>query len=96
MKKKTRRKYSDEFKAEAVKLVTDQGYKTAEAARNLGIHDGVLRRWISPRSPEVAHISRSTEKLQAELKQLKRENERLRMEREILKKAAAFFAKELD
>ena len=96
MKKKTRRKYSDEFKAEAVKLVTDQGDKTAEAARNLGIHDGVLRRWISKRSPEVAHISRSTSKLQAELKQLKRENERLRMEREILKKAAAFFAKELD
>ena len=41
MKKKTRRKYSDEFKAEAVKLVTDQGYKTAEAARNLGILDGI-------------------------------------------------------
>jgi transposase len=96
MKKKARRKYSDEFKAEAVKLVTDQGYKTAEAARNLGIHDGVLRRWISQRSPEVAHISLSTAKLQAELKQLKRENERLRMEREIFKKAAAFFAKELD
>lgn len=63
MKKKARRKYSDEFKAEAVKLVADQGYKTAEAARNLGIHNGVLRRWISQRSSEVAHISLSTSKL---------------------------------
>ena len=96
MNKKARRKYSDEFKAQAVKLVTDQGYKISEAARNLGIHDGVLRRWIIQRSPEVSHISLSTSKLQAEIKQLKRENERLRMEREILKKAAAFFAKELD
>lgn len=94
MKQKTRRQYTDEFKDEAVKLVTDQGYKTTEAARNLGIHDGVLRRWIKERSPEVVHASPSTAKLQAELKLVKRENERLRMEREILKKAAAFFAKE--
>ena len=94
MTKKTRRKYSDEFKDEAIKLVTDQGYKTTEAARNLGIHEGVLRRWIKQGSPEVVHSAPSTAKLQAELKLLKRENERLRMEREILKKAAAFFAKE--
>ena len=94
MSKKTRRKYSDEFKDEAVKLVTEQGYKATEAARNLGIHEGVLRRWIKQRSPEVVHSIPSTVKLQAELKLLKRENERLRMEREILKKAAAFFAKE--
>ena len=96
MKKRVRRKYSDEFKAEAVNLVTDQGYKIVEAARNLVIHDGVLKRWINQQSPEVVHVSQSTPKLQAELKQLRRENERLRMEREILKKAAAFFAKELD
>jgi transposase len=94
MKKKTRRKYSDEFKDEAVRLVTDQGYKATEAARNLGIHEGVLRRWIKQRSPEVVGSSSNTAKLEAELKLLKRENERLRMEREILKKAAAFFAKE--
>ena len=94
MTKKTRRKYSDEFKDEAVKLVTDQGYKTTEAARNLGIHEGVLRRWIKQRSPDSVGSSSSTARLEAELKILKRENERLRMEREILKKAAAFFAKE--
>jgi len=45
--KRTRRKYSDEYKSEAVKRVTDQGYKAAEAARNFGIHVGILRRWIS-------------------------------------------------
>ncbi len=70
MTKKTRRKYSDEFKDEAVKLVTDQGYKTIEATRNLGIHEGVLRRWIKQRSPEIVHSSPSTAKLQAELKLL--------------------------
>ena len=94
MQKKTRRKYTDEFKGEAVRLEGIHFTKTTEAARNLGIHDGVLRRWIKDRSPEVAHASPSTLKLQAELKLVKRENERLRMEREILKKAAAFFAKE--
>lgn len=85
MAKKTRRKYSDEFKDEAVKLVTGQGYETTEAARNLGIHEGVLRRWIKQRSQGVVGSSSSTVKLEAELNALKRENERLRMEREILK-----------
>jgi len=94
MKKKTRRKYTDEFKDEAVKLVTEQGYKTTEAARNLGIHEGVLRRWIKERSPETNYSAAGTAKLQAELKRVRRKNERLKMEREILKKAAAFFAKE--
>jgi len=94
MRKTTRRKYTDEFKDEAVKLVTEQGYKITEAARNLDIHDSLLRRWIKDRSPEDKKNSPETGKLQAELKRVKRENERLRMEREILKKAAAFFAKE--
>ena len=94
MKKTTRRKYTDEFKDEAVNLVTEQGYKITEAARNLGIHDSVLRRWIKERSPESRGDSPGSGQIQAELKRLKRENERLRMEREILKKAAAFFARE--
>ena len=46
MTKKTRRKYTDEFKIEAVELVTEQEYKTSEAARNLGIHVSLLRKWI--------------------------------------------------
>ena len=94
MTKKKRRKYTEEFKEEAVKLVTDQRYKVTEAARNLGIHDSLLRRWIRARKPEEKQSPGYNTRLQAELKLLKRENERLKMEREILKKAAAFFAKE--
>ena len=56
MSKKTRRKYTDEFKVEAIKLVPEQGYKITEAARNLGIHDGVLRKWIKVRSPDTSPI----------------------------------------
>ncbi len=94
MAKTIRRKFTDEFKEGAVKLVTDQGYKIAEAARNLGIHTTQLRRWIKGRLPDSNLAPASMVQLQAELKQLRRENERLRMEREILKKATAFFAKE--
>ena len=94
MTKQKRRKYTDEFKEEAVKLVTGQGYKITDAARNLGIHDSLLRRWIRTRKPGESNPPSSNTKLQAELKRLKRENERLKLEREILKKAAAFFAKE--
>ncbi len=49
MKKTVRRKYTDEFRDEAVKLVTTQGYKITEAARNLGIHDSLLRKRVSLR-----------------------------------------------
>lgn len=67
MKKTTRRKYTDEFKDEAVKLVTGQGYKITEAARNLGIHDSLLRRWIKDRSPDRQDSKPETVKLHAEL-----------------------------
>jgi len=96
MKKKKRKNYTQEFKGEAVKLITEQGYSFAEAGRNLGINPNLLSRWkrdiegdsgrnLSPGSAVV---------MQSELKRLKKENKRLRMEREILKKAAAFFARE--
>ncbi len=95
----TRRKFSREFKEEAVKLVTDQGYGVSEAARNLGIHANVLGRWkreLEGKKTAAGNSSGNggTQVLEAELKKLRRENEQLRMEREILKKAAAFFAKE--
>jgi len=97
MTRKQRKQYTAEYKREAVGLVMEQGYKISEAARNLGIHGGMLGRWVQrakqsghgvifdkgPLSPE-----------QAELHRLRSENKRLLMEREILKKAAAFFAKE--
>jgi len=98
MKKKTRRKYTQEFKEEAVKLITNQGYSFAEAGRNLGVNPNVLSRW--KREIEKAEgsglSSTNAVSIQAELKRLRKENKQLRQEREILKKAAVFFAKESD
>ena len=94
MEKAVRRKFTDEFKEGAVKMDTDQGYKISEAARNLGINATQLCRWIKGTLPDSNPAPASTAQLQAEFKQFRRENERLRMEREILKKATAFFAKE--
>jgi transposase len=92
MSKQTRRRYSDEFKEESVKLITEQGYTVSEAARNLDINVSMLSRWQRELSPEYDGSIAADEK--AELQQLRKENKTLRMEREILKKAAAFFAKE--
>jgi len=88
MSKLKRRSYTDEFKAEAVKLVTDQGYSLAEAARNLGIHGNLLRNWKQKFSTE-SEQQELTEEERMELARLKAENKRLRMERDILKKATA-------
>ena len=92
MSNQTRRRFSDEFKEEAVKLITEHGYKVSEAARNLDINASMLRRWQRELSPESDGSIDTDEK--AELQRLRKENKTLRMEREILKKAAAFFAKE--
>ena len=93
MSKSKRRKYADEFKAEAVKLVTDEGYSVAEAARNLGVQVNLLRNWKQKLSAE-SEVQELTEDQRMELARLKAENKRLRMERDILKKATAFFANE--
>jgi len=92
MSNQTRRRFSDEFKEEAVKLITEQGYKVSEASSNLDINASMLRRWQRELSPESDGSIDADEK--AELQRLRKENKTLRMEREILKKAAAFFAKE--
>ncbi len=86
--KRARRSFGEEFKIEAVKLVTEQDYKVAEAARNLGIADNLLRRWMD----KYAKIDEATSN--EELNRLRAEIKRLRMERDILKKATAFFANE--
>ena len=97
MNQKPRRKYSQEFKHDAVKLATEQGYRLSEAARNLDIDVSVLRRWIigsaKDKSTAFPGNGRMTPE-QVEIKRLREENKRLLMEREILKKAAAFFANE--
>ena len=93
----TRKTYTKEFKQDAVRLVTEQGYKRTEAARNLGIDRGMLGRWIKDFEADEMEAFRGHGKLtveQEELRQLREENRRLKMERDILKKATAFFAKE--
>lgn len=93
-----RRRYTQEFKHEAVKLVTEQGYTQSEASERLGINGQNLSRWIGELTLKTKEPKKLT-KLSAEqeeLLQLRKENKRLKMEREILKKAAAFFANEKD
>ena len=92
-----RKHYSKQFKIDAVKLVTEQGFNVSEAARNLGIHHSSLRHWKrqlesggNKAFPGTGNLSSEKE----ELNRLRKEKNRLRMERDILKKATAFFAKE--
>ena len=89
--KQSRRTHSEEFKREAVKLVCEQQFSVAEAARNLGIHPNLLRSWKQRIEAEETPL---TEDERMEIARLRAENRRLRMERDILKKAAAFFANE--
>ena len=88
-----RRKFTPEFKAEAVKFVLDQGLTRSQAARDLGIAESALCRWVQAQV-ESSKSGSLGDGDRAELKRLRRENATLRKEREVLKKAAAFFAKE--
>jgi len=91
----TRRQYTAEFKRDAVALVTEQGYAVAAAARNLGITPKLLSRWKGEqqRHQEGAFPGQGHQTPEhAQLRQLQEDNRRLRMERDILKKATAFFA----
>jgi transposase len=89
-----RRTFTREFKVSAVRLVTEQEYSVAEAARSLGVDAGSIRGWIKKFSGEAADSPGGESGLKSELRRLREENKRLRLEREILKKATAFFAKE--
>ncbi len=89
-----RRTHSEEFKREAVKLVFDQQISVAEAARNLGIHPNLIRSWKRRIEAENNDDRSLTEDERMEVARLRTENRRLRMERDILKKATAFFANE--
>jgi len=89
-----RRKFTREFKVSAVKLVNEQGYSPCEAAKRLGVDPASVREWVKKFSEEDGLVPSGEGAAQAELRRLRKENARLRMEREILKKAAAFFAKE--
>lgn len=92
----SRKTYSREFKVEAVKLVTEQGMSRKQVARDLGIDLASLRSWIKALSEEPADPKRAFpgqgHVRDEELRQLRRENEVLRMERDILKKAIGIFS----
>jgi transposase len=93
-----RRTYTPEFKAEAVKLVTEQGYSVAEAARSLGIHETLLRSWKQAVEAQGEQAFPGHGKLspaEEENRRLRAENQRLLAERDILKKATALFAQEV-
>ena len=94
---KTRRTFTPEFKAEAVKLVTEQGKSLAEVARDLDLGESMLRAWKQALAAEGDRAfpgHGNLPALEEELRRLRAENKRLLMEREIFKKATAFFARE--
>jgi transposase len=90
------KRYSEEFKSGAAKLVREQGYSVKKAAKSLGVDPGSIRGWLRKFAPAASTSTpgASAEQLQRENTRLREENRRLLMEREILKKAAVFFAKE--
>lgn len=92
--KRTYKQYSKEFKEEAVALVREQGYSVPEAANSLGIASNILYRWKMQIEAQLENKLLSEDERE-ELKRLRKENKNLRMEKEILKKASAFFAKEM-
>jgi transposase len=92
-----KRQFSREFKLEAVKLVKNRGVPVAQAARDLDVHENALRIWIRELAadPQQAFPGQGVMKPeQAEIERLKRENAKLRMERDLVKKAAAYFARQ--
>ena len=91
---RTRRDYTEDFKRDAVSLVTEQGYKISEAARSLDIGAGLLGQWRRE-FEEDASGSRLSADEREELKWLRKEVRTLRMEKDILKKASQYFAKEM-
>lgn len=92
-----RRKFSREFKIEAVRLVRERGVSVAQAGRDLDVHENVLRKWMRELAADPPHAFPGQGQVkpeQLEIDRLRREVARLKAERDILKKAAAFFARE--
>ena len=91
-----RRRFDRAFKLEAVKLVRERGVSAAQAARDLDVHENVLRKWVKEFSADPQHAFPGQGQMkpeQQEIERLRREVIRLKAERDILKKAAAYFAK---
>ena len=96
MSKRRRRKFTDEFKAETVRLIHESGRTVAAVARELDLTETAVRRWVKQAETDAGQGSPEalTTEEREELRRLRREVRELQMEREILKKATAFFAKE--
>jgi len=89
--------YSEEFRIEAVKQVTKNGYSINDTAERLGVHPDSLRNWIKRlESPEAIKKHKLQDESQAEIKKLQKELKRVTEERDILKKAAVYFASHTD
>lgn len=93
-KKRQYKRYTQEFKEEAVALVVEQGYSVSQAATSLGINANMLYKWRDQLEAQRA-ANPLVEDEREELKRLRKETKRLRMEQEILKKASAFFAQQM-
>lgn len=92
-----RRRFSREFKLEAVRLVRERGVSVAQAARDLDVHENQLRKWVREFASDPVQAFPGQGQMkpeQLEIERLRREVARLKAERDILKKAAAFFARE--
>jgi transposase len=92
-----RRKFGREFKIEAVRLIKDRGVSVAQASRDLEVHENVLRKWVKDFAADPAQAFPGPGQMkpeQLEIERLRREVAKLKAERDILKKAAAYFARE--
>jgi len=94
--KRPRRKFSDEFKRDAVEIVNSSDKSIAQVARELGIYDSTLGSWVKQDEINRGVRDGVTTSEREEVTELRRENARLRMERELLKRAVAFWVRESD
>ena len=92
--KRSYKQHPKEFKEEAVALIRDQGYSVAEASKSLGVATHLLYRWKGQQE-QLSTNQGLAEDERTELQRLRKENKELRMEKEILNKASAFFAQEM-
>ena len=93
-KKHNGKRYDKPFKVAAAKLVTEQGYTPKAAATSLGVKVNTLQYWVKVYGQKPQEQAETIETLRLRVKELERQNQRLVMEKEILKKATAFFARE--
>ncbi len=91
---RSRRSFTDEFKRDAVALVIDEDRRVIDVARSLGIGEGTLGNWVRQARVDRGDRAGVTTTERTELVELRRENARLRMERDLLKRATAFWVKE--